>query len=199
VHESIRRSFVDRLAERLEAMVSGDPADETTDTGAIVSREQYEKVLSYLQVAREDGARAVAGGGRADVPGFPNGLFIRPTLLEDVAPDARVAREEIFGPVLVVLPFASEEQALRVANSVSVGLTASIFTRDLHTAMRFARDVQAGLVWINDSSNHIPGLSFGGVKDSGVGREESLDELESFTQLKSVTVRFQSDAVGVSG
>jgi acyl-CoA reductase-like NAD-dependent aldehyde dehydrogenase len=189
VHSSLREEFVGRLAERLDALICGDPADEATETGAIVSRSQYDKVLSYIDIASRDGARAVAGGGPADVAGLPDGLFVRPTLFEDVGPDARVAQEEIFGPVLVVLPFERESQALEIANGVAYGLTASVFTRDLEAALRFVRGAQAGVVWVNDSATHVPGLSFGGVKDSGIGREESLEELESYTQIKSVTVK----------
>jgi acyl-CoA reductase-like NAD-dependent aldehyde dehydrogenase len=107
-----------------------------------------------------------------------------------VAPDARVAQEEIFGPVLVTIPFDTLDEALRIANSVRYGLTASVYTRDLGLAHRFVREVQAGMVWVNDSSNHLPGLPFGGIKDSGVGREEGFDELLSYTESKSVSMRF---------
>jgi acyl-CoA reductase-like NAD-dependent aldehyde dehydrogenase len=131
----------------------------------------------------------VAGGEPIDDPALAGGLFVRPTLFEDVRPDSRLAREEIFGPVLAVLPVASYDEALAVANSVSYGLTASIFTRDLEMAHRFARDIEAGYVWINDTSRHFPGAPYGGYKDSGVGREESLEELASYTQIKNVNVR----------
>jgi acyl-CoA reductase-like NAD-dependent aldehyde dehydrogenase len=105
-----------------------------------------------------------------------------------VKPDSRLAREEIFGPVLAAMPFERYEEAVAIANSVSYGLTASVFTRGLATAHRFARDVQAGYVWVNDSSRHFPGTPYGGVKDSGVGRDEGFEELLSYTQLKNVNV-----------
>jgi len=192
VHASIHQEFVERLAARMAALKPGPPADETTDTGAIVHRRQYEKVLGYLEIGREEGARVVCGGGPAELddPALAGGMFLRPTLFDGVRPDARLAREEIFGPVLAVLPVGSYEEAVAVANSVRYGLTASIFTRELATAHRFARDVEAGYVWVNDTSRHFPGAPFGGVKDSGVGREESLDELASYTQIKNVNVRF---------
>lgn len=190
VHSSIREELVGRLAQRLDAMVAGPPDEYSTDTGSIVNQSQYDKVKSYLQIAKSDGARVVAGGAPAEVPGLPQGLFFRPTLLEDVKPDARVAQEEIFGPIMVTIPFDTADEALRIANSVRYGLTGSIYTHDLALAHRFARELQAGMVWVNDSSNHIPGMSFGGVKDSGIGREESFEELLSYTQSKSVTMRF---------
>jgi acyl-CoA reductase-like NAD-dependent aldehyde dehydrogenase len=189
VHESLREIFVESLAARMEALKSGPPQEESTDTGAIVHKRQYEKVLSYLDIGRGEGARVVVGGGAVEDPELAGGMFLRPTLFEDVRPDSRLAQEEIFGPVLAVLPVASYDEALAVANGVAFGLTASVFTRDLAMAHRFARDIEAGYVWVNDSSRHFPGCPYGGVKDSGVGREESLEELESYTQIKNVNVR----------
>jgi betaine-aldehyde dehydrogenase len=173
----------------MRSMKSGSPEEESTDTGAIVHRRQYEKVLSYLEIGRAEGSRVVTGGGPVDDPALADGLFVLPTLFEDVRRDSRLAQEEIFGPVLAVLPVASYDDAVTVANDVAYGLTASIFTRDLQMAHRFARDVEAGYVWVNDTSRHFPGAPYGGVKDSGVGREESLGELESYTQIKNVNVR----------
>jgi acyl-CoA reductase-like NAD-dependent aldehyde dehydrogenase len=190
VHRDRHDELVERLAARIESLRSGPPAEESTETGAIVNRGQYEKVLGYLQLGREEGARVVAGGGPVAVAGHEDGLFLRPTLFDRVEPSSRLANEEIFGPVLVAMPFDSYEQALEIANAVSYGLTASVFTGDLATAHRFARDVEAGYVWVNDSSRHFPGTPYGGFKDSGIGREESTEELLSYTQLKNVNVRF---------
>src|SRR5579875_126354 len=117
-------------------------------------------------------------------------MFIRPTLFEDVRPDSRLAREEIFGPVLAVMPFDTYEDAIGIANDVSYGLTACVYTRDLAIAHRFAGEVQAGYVWVNDVGTHFPGAPYGGFKDSGVGREESFDELASYAQIKNVNVKF---------
>ena len=190
VQRDLREDFVARLAERMEALRSGLPEDESTDTGAIVHRRQYEKVLSYLDLGREEGARVVVGGGPVDDPALQGGMFLRPTLFEDVRPDSRLAQEEIFGPVLAVIPFDTYDEAVEIANGVQLGLTASIFTRDLATAHRFARDAEAGYVWVNDASRHFPGAPYGGFKDSGVGREESFEELVSYTQTKNVNIRF---------
>jgi acyl-CoA reductase-like NAD-dependent aldehyde dehydrogenase len=190
VHASMHAEFVERLAARLEAMRCGPPDEEATDTGAIVHRQQYEKVLDYLELGRAEGARVVAGGGPPDPSPVPGGMFVLPTLFDEVDPNGRLAREEIFGPVLAVMPFRDYDQAMAIANSVSYGLTASVFTRDLATAHRFARDAEAGYVWVNDASRHFPGAPFGGVKNSGVGREEGFEELASYAQPKNVNVRF---------
>jgi betaine-aldehyde dehydrogenase len=189
VHESIHREFADKLAAQVDALRSGLPSDEATDTGAIVHRAQFEKVLSYLDIGREEGAKVLAGGGRAEVEGLEEGMFVRPTVFDDVDPNGRLAQEEIFGPVLAVMPFADYDEAIEIANSVSYGLTGSVYTRDLATAHRYAEDVEAGYVWVNDSSKHFIGVPFGGVKSSGVGREESLEELLSYTEPKNVNVR----------
>lgn len=190
VHESEHDAFVSRLAERMESMRSGPPADESTETGAIVNRGQYDKVVDYVRIGREEGGRVVAGGDALSDGPFADGLFVRPTLFDGVRPGSRLAQEEIFGPVLAAMPFGTYDEALTIANGVSYGLSASVFTRDLATAHRFARDVQAGYVWVNDASVHFPGTDFGGVKDSGVGREEGFQELLGYTQSKNVNVRF---------
>jgi acyl-CoA reductase-like NAD-dependent aldehyde dehydrogenase len=190
VQASRRDEFVERLAARMESLRSGPPSEDSTDTGAIVHRGQYEKVLSYLKIGREEGARVVVGGGPPDDDSLSAGMFVRPTLFQDVAPDSRLAQEEIFGPVLAVITYDTYDDAIQIANGIQLGLTASIFTSDLRTAHRFARDVEAGYVWVNDSARHFPGVPFGGFKDSGVGREESFEELVSYTQVKNVNINF---------
>jgi acyl-CoA reductase-like NAD-dependent aldehyde dehydrogenase len=190
VHRSLHEEFVAALGGRMDALRAGSPADESTDTGAIVHRRQFEKVLAYLELGREEGFAVVAGGGPPDDPALAAGMFVRPTLFDNVRPDSRLAQEEIFGPVLAAMPFERYDEALTIANGVSLGLTASIYTRDLATAHRFARDVQAGYVWVNDTQRHVPGTDYGGFKDSGVGREEGFAELSSYAQIKNVNVSF---------
>jgi acyl-CoA reductase-like NAD-dependent aldehyde dehydrogenase len=190
VHRSLRKELVERLAERMESMRSGMPEDDNTETGAIVHRRQYEKVLEYIDMGRSDNATLVTGGGPPGDTALADGLFLRPTLFDDVAPASRLAQEEIFGPVLTVIPFDSYDQALEIANNVQYGLTASVYTQDLGTAHRFARDIEAGYVWINETARHFPGTPFGGYKDSGVGREESFEEMLGYTQVKNVHVKF---------
>lgn len=189
VHESLHREFASRLAEKVGALRSGIPTEESTDTGAIVHRGQFEKVMSYLDIGREEGAEVLVGGGVAEGPDLADGLFIRPTVFDDVDPAGRLAQEEIFGPVLAVIPFKDHDEAIRIANSVSYGLTGSVFTRDLATAHRYAAEVEAGYVWVNDSSRHFIGAPFGGFKNSGVGREESIEEMYSYAQTKNVNVK----------
>lgn len=191
VHREVYEPFVERLAAGIEAMKSGSPVDESTDTGAIVNRPQFEKVRSYIAIGQEEGARMLAGGDTLTNGEFARGFFVRPTLFTDVDPDSRLAQEEIFGPVLAAMPFDDYDHAIRIANGVRYGLTASVYTSDLRTAHRFARDVEAGYVWVNEVSKHVHGTAFGGVKDSGVGREEGIEELLSYTQAKNVHINFE--------
>jgi len=185
-----RRDFVERLAERLEQLRCGMPEDATTDVGAIVHATQMEKVLRYIEIGRRDGGRILAGGGRVEGAQFARGCFVRPTLFTDVAPQSPLLQEEIFGPVLAAIDYDDYDDAIRIANGVRYGLTASLYTRDLRIAHRFARDVEAGYVWINDNQRHFLGAPYGGNKDSGLGREEDLSELASYTELKNINIRF---------
>jgi acyl-CoA reductase-like NAD-dependent aldehyde dehydrogenase len=188
VQRSIYEEFIEDLGTEMRAMRIGDPLDESTDVGAIVSRQQYDSVRRYIaQGLEHPSARLVAGG----LPEDGDGFFIAPTLFAiDDETGFSLAEEEIFGPVLVAMPFDDEADVIRRANALPLGLTASVWTTDLARAMRSVRDLEAGYVWVNWSSSHIPGTAFGGTKDSGVGREESVDELYSYTQSKNVYIRF---------
>ncbi len=192
VQDSVYDDFIARLAGALEAMRPGDPRLPETQTGAIVSRAQYDKVLSYIELGRRDGARLVAGGVAAGDGELARGLFVRPTLFADVDPASRLAREEIFGPILAAFRFSDYDDAIAKANDTELGLSASVYTSDLATAMRFGQDIQAGYVWVNEISRHFEGAGFGGYKDSGVGREENLEELLSYTQSKNIHINFES-------
>jgi acyl-CoA reductase-like NAD-dependent aldehyde dehydrogenase len=190
VHEALHSDFVERLAGRLEGIRIGLPTAEETQMGPMINRSQLEKVQSYVQLGRDDGFQLVTGGTQPETPELANGFFIRPALFDGVSPGSRLEQEEIFGPVLVVMPFRDYDEALQITNQIPLGLTASIFTRDLELAHSFARDVEAGYVWVNDSGPHFLGTPFGGYKDSGLGREEDSEELLSYTQTKNVNVRF---------
>ncbi|TDQ62377.1 acyl-CoA reductase-like NAD-dependent aldehyde dehydrogenase [Actinomycetospora succinea] len=191
VHRDVHDAFVEKLAATVGALRPGLPDDPDADTGAIVNAGQLEKVLSYVRLGQDEGARLCTGGDRVTEGGLADGLFVRPAVFADVDPGSRLAQEEIFGPVLAVMrPFTDADEALRIANATSLGLTASVFTRDLGTAHRFAEDLEAGYVWVNEVGRHVPGTPFGGVKDSGIGREEDLDELFSYTQLKNVHINY---------
>jgi 2-formylbenzoate dehydrogenase len=184
VNESLAGELVPRIAERMRALRIGPAMQSNVEIGPMVSPEQADRVLAYIGAARRDGATVVCGGGRPAGAGY----FVEPTLLTGVRPGMSVFSEEIFGPVLSVLTFADDDTAIRLANAVDYGLTASVWTTDLNRAHRFAAAVEAGFVWVNGSSQHFPGVPYGGVKASGIGREECLDELLSFTQTKAITV-----------
>lgn len=189
VHESIHDDFVARVAQKINELVPGDPLDENAGTGAITSQPQYEKVLSYIELGKTEG-RLVAGGAPANIATLEKGLFVEPTMFDRIEPGARIAQEEIFGPVLVAIKFTDYDDAIRIANDIEYGLTASVFTQDYATAQRFARDVEAGYVWVNTVSRLMPGTPYGGIKNSGIGREGHLEELYSFTNTKNITFKF---------
>jgi betaine-aldehyde dehydrogenase len=186
VHESLRERVVDGIARRFEAVRLGDPADGATEMGCLSTAGQYRKVTGFIEQAVSEGATLAAGGDPEGVPS--DGFFVRPTLVADVTPDMRIARDEVFGPVLSVLSWHDEDELLAIVNGLDVGLTASVWTRDLDTAMRLTDRIQTGYVWVNDSSDHYLGAPFGGVKQSGHGREECLAELLAYTEQKTVTI-----------
>lgn len=190
LHESIADEFVPAVLERVARIRVGSPLDPETQMGSMVSRAQYDKVMRYIEWGLQDGAALLTGGARPD--GIDRGYFISPTVFTDVSSSMRIANEEIFGPVLSVLTWRDPEDAIRLANGVDYGLTASVWTRDLSTAHRMARRIHSGFIWINDSSSHFAGAPFGGFKNSGVGREEGIHELLDFTQLKTVNVWLES-------
>lgn len=187
LHEAIADEVIDLVVDQVAAIKVGDPLVDGTDMGPVIDQAQYSKSLQAIESGRAAGARVLTGGGRAQDVG-DNGWYVAPTVLADVAPQAVVARDEIFGPVLSVLSVRDEAEAVEVANSIEFGLTAAVWTNDLRQAHRMAAGLEAGYVWINGSARHYWGLPFGGWKSSGVGSEESTEELLSYTQIKAVTV-----------
>jgi 2-formylbenzoate dehydrogenase len=192
VHRELHDEFVRRTAERLEAMRVGTAYAHGVDMGPVVSAAHHERVMGFVRSGREQGARLVAGGDRPTDGGAPeSGYFVRPTLFTGVTADMRIAREEIFGPVMSMAAWDDEDEVVASANDTTFGLTASVWTRDLDTAHRVADRLRAGYVWVNDSATHYWGTPFGGQKNSGTGREESIEEYESFLELKAVHVRLR--------
>ncbi|SFC73787.1 Acyl-CoA reductase [Polaromonas sp. OV174] len=188
VHADIYEQVIERVRQQCANYVPGLPTDYATSMGAIISRAQHERVMAFIASAKQDGARLVHGGKVPDNPALAQGFYIEPTVFADVSTDMRIASEEIFGPVLSILKWSDEEDLLRDVNGVDYGLTCAIWTNDLEKAHRMAQRVQAGFVWINEVGRHFLGAPFGGVKQSGIGREECLAELLSFTSEKNIHV-----------
>lgn len=190
LHESIHDEVLARIVERVAALHRpGDPTDPATTMGPLVSRAQCDRVLSFIDSAREEGARLVLGGGQPDEPALRGGFYVQPTIFADVRPSMRIAREEIFGPVMAVFRWRDEDELFRQVNATEFGLTASVWTRDLQRAHGAVRRIDAGFVWVNQTSRNYLGVPFGGSKHSGMGREECLDELLGFTELKSINIQ----------
>ncbi|MPQ95345.1 betaine-aldehyde dehydrogenase [Thioclava sp. JE_KL1] len=184
VQKGIKEKFLARLKERAETIVAGDPLDEATQFGPLISQAQFDKVMSYVESAKSEGARLVCGGSA----GNEGPLFVQPTVFADVTDDMTIAREEIFGPVMSVLDFDTEEEAIARANDTQFGLAAGVFTGDLARGHRVVSQLQAGTTWINAYNLTPVEMPFGAVKQSGFGRENSRAAVEHYTQLKSVYV-----------
>jgi len=190
IHDATLREIVKRVAQ----IRIGLPTERTTEMSCLSSQAQFDKTMSYIRLGLEGGARLACGGKRPDDPQLAAGFFVEPTVFADVTDDMRIAREEIFGPVVSILRWTDENDLLARVNALDVGLTASIWTHDLDRAHRLAAKVEAGYIWINGASTHWVGVPFGGYKQSGMGREESIEELLACTQIKNVNVTLRRDA-----
>ncbi len=187
VEESVHDELMAKVIDRASKMVAADPLHPKTRLGAIVSKEQMENVLRYVEVGKAEGAKLVAGGERTDI-GTGKGYFVKPTIFDDVTPDMKIAREEIFGPVLATIRFKDVDDAIAKGNATVYGLAAAVWTRDVSKAHRVARALKAGTVWVNTYNLYDPALPFGGFKESGFGRDQGRDALDKYTQTKSVWV-----------
>lgn len=190
VERPLYDQFRDALAERVRALKVGDPIAAQTEQGALVSKEHYDKVISHLEQARQDGARFLAGGASVTLKGrCASGWFVQPTLIEGLGPECRANQEEIFGPVATILPFDTEDEAIAIANGTRYGLAASIWTNDLRRTHSVSARLQAGVVWVNCWMLRDLRTPFGGTKDSGVGREGGTEALRFFTEAKNVCIQ----------
>ncbi|KTE22741.1 aldehyde dehydrogenase [Sphingopyxis sp. H050] len=192
VHEDIYDDVLAHIQAAVGRFRPGDPLDSDTSMGAVISPQQYERIMGAIASAKNDGARLICGGGAPSDPVLSKGLFVEPTIFADVTPGMRIAQEEIFGPVLGIMKWTDERTMIETVNELDYGLTCSIWTRDLETAHRTAMEVDVGYVWINETSRHILGAPFGGMKQSGIGREECLGELLAFSQEKNIFISLRS-------
>lgn len=188
IHADFYDVVIEKIRSRVAKVRPGLPTDPDTVMGAVISKSQHDKILGFIERAKQEGARLIAGGGEPADEALSNGYFIEPTIFADVQPDMTIAREEIFGPILSILRWKDEGEMLALVNGLPYGLTCSIFTQNITRAHKTALAVEAGYVWINQTTKHFLGTAFGGFKQSGLGREECLEELLSFTQEKSIHV-----------
>jgi len=189
VHRSLHAPVAEELVRQAEALPVGLPWIETSELGPIVSQRQFERVMSFIDSAPAEGAKLLTGGGKPSDPALARGFFIAPTVFDEVTAAMRIGREEIFGPVMSVMPWEDYEGMIGRANGVEYGLTAAIVTNDLRQAMETAERVEAGYVWINSTGRYL-GVPYGGWKQSGIGQEECFGELLSYTQIKNVNMRW---------
>ena len=187
VEQGVHDDFMSRLTERVKTLKVGDPMDRATRMGPVISKAQMDTVLGYIESGKQEGARLVAGGGRASV-GSGKGYFVQPTIFDGVSNRMKIAREEIFGPVLSVIPFKSVDEGLAEGNETTYGLAAAVWTRDVAKALRAARAIRAGTVWVNAYNLYDAALPFGGFKESGFGRELGAAGMDPYTEVKSVWV-----------
>lgn len=190
VESSIYEQFKTDFVTRIKALKVGHPSESSTNIGALVSKPHLEKVMEYIQIAKNENGTVLCGGNKVTVSGYENGYYLEPTVIEVPTDDCRVNQEEIFGPVVTIIPFETEDGVLQMANKVKYGLSATLWTNDLKRTMRMSHELQAGIVWVNTWLMRDLRTPFGGVKASGVGREGGFEALRFFTEAKNVCIKY---------
>lgn len=191
VHESIHQEVIEGLRKEAEKLKVGNGLNESTDMGPVISEDQLNKILEYCEIGRQD-AKLVTGGNRLTGGKYDIGFYIEPTIFDEVPIESRIAQEEIFGPVLVVQVFKDEEEAISLANGTIFGLAAGVWTKDVNRAMRIAKKVEAGTVWINTYNKNYPQAEFGGYKESGIGRTRGIEGLLEYTETKHINIEIEA-------
>ncbi len=190
VEETIYKKFKKDFLERVKKLKVGHPSEADTKVGAVVSKPHLEKVMSYIKIAKEEDGKILCGGNQVTVKGYENGYYLEPTVIEVPTDECRVNQEEIFGPVVTIMSFSSEQEVLEMANKVDYGLSATLWTNDLKRTMRMTQQLQAGIIWVNTWLMRDLRTPFGGVKNSGVGREGGFEALRFFTEAKNVCIKY---------
>jgi betaine-aldehyde dehydrogenase len=196
VEKTIHKKLVDAMLAKVSKIKLGHGMQAGVKMGPLVSKLQYEKVLSYIDIGKKEGAKLLCGGKHPAGKEFEKGFFIEPTIFDDVRPSMRIAREEIFGPVLSVIPFESEAQAIQIANDSEYGLAAGVWSKNINRAIRVVRDLRVGITWINTYHPTFNELPWGGYKQSGIGRELGLYGLEEYLEVKQVNINLDETPIG---
>jgi aldehyde dehydrogenase (NAD+) len=197
LHREIYDTFLDALVEKMKSVRIGDIFDERTQMGPLVSQEQLDRVLNYIDIGKQEGAELLLGGGRPE--GLDGGYYVEPTIFVNVENSMRIAQEEIFGPVLSVIPWDDEEEMIRQANDSPFGLYASVWSQDINRALSTAKRLEVGGVAVNDWIQELPFAPHGGHKQSGINREEGMETIQSYTQIKNVSVNLDDHLTGAPG
>ncbi|PNQ75318.1 2-hydroxymuconic semialdehyde dehydrogenase [Hanstruepera neustonica] len=190
VEQSIYETFKKDFVEKVKQLHVGHPSESTTNIGALVSKPHLEKVKNYIDIAKAEGGTVLCGGNEVTIEGYENGYYLEPTVIEVSTDECRVNQEEIFGPVVTIMPFKTEDEVLQMANKVQYGLSATLWTNDLKRTMRMSNHIQAGIVWVNTWLMRDLRTPFGGMKASGVGREGGFEALRFFTEPKNVCIKY---------
>jgi betaine-aldehyde dehydrogenase len=188
VHESVYDEVLKGVVDGISKIKPGNPLDEDCKMGALISKAQFDKVMSYVEIAKKDGAKLMTGGKPSDDPKLKGGFFVEPTVFADVTQNMRIANEEVFGPILSVMKWSDEEKMFADVNAVEYGLTGAVFTQNVTTAIRAARRIDSGYVWVNTAGGQALGTPYGGMKQSGYGRDKVLEEMLSNTHVKNIAI-----------